>query len=78
MTALEYPSQDAEARRLYELRQKALHDEVSMLEGARTEGEFAGKLEVARNMLDKGMNIVTIVELTGLSAELLETLRKTH
>ncbi|MDF2724501.1 MAG: hypothetical protein K0Q59_4176, partial [Paenibacillus sp.] len=35
MTALEYLSQDAEARRLYEMRQKALHDEASMLEGAR-------------------------------------------
>lgn len=38
MTALEYLSQDTEARRLYEMRQKALHDEASMLEGAREEG----------------------------------------
>ncbi|GAA3401171.1 hypothetical protein ACFFNY_14665 [Paenibacillus hodogayensis] len=74
MTALEYLSQDAEARRLYEMRQKALHDEASMLEGARTEGKF----EVAQNMLAKGMDIATVAELTGLSAEQLAQLRRTH
>lgn len=74
MTALEYLSQDAEARRLYEMRQKALHDEASMLEGAREEG----KLEVARNMLAKGIDITTIADLTGLSAAQLDTLGKTH
>lgn len=51
MTALEHLSQDTEARRMYEMRQKALHDEASMLEGARAEGESIGrskeKLEVA-------------------------------
>lgn len=82
MTALEYLSQDAEARRLYEIRQKALHDEASMLEGARAEGEslgsFKGKLEVAKNMLTKGMDMATIAELTGLSTEQLETLSRTH
>lgn len=79
MTALEYLSQDAEARRMYEMRQKALHDEASMLEGARAEGESIGrskeKLEVAQNMLDKGMDIAIIAELTGLSAEQLNSLR---
>jgi len=78
MTALEYLSQDAEARRLYEMRQKALHDEASMLEGARTEGELAGKLEVALNMLAKGMDTATITELTGFSAEQLGKLGRTH
>ncbi len=82
MTALEFLSQDAEARRQYEMRQKALHDEASMLEGARTEGrtegEFAGKLKVAQNMLAKGMDITTIAELTGLSAEQLDKLSRTH
>lgn len=38
MTVLEFLSQDKEARRLYEMRQKALHDEASMLAGARKEG----------------------------------------
>ncbi|GBF76791.1 hypothetical protein PA598K_05283 [Paenibacillus sp. 598K] len=82
MTALEYLSQDAEARRMYEMRQKALHDEASMLEGARAEGESIGrskeKLEVAQNMLDKDMDIKTIAELTGLSAEQVGKLKRTH
>lgn len=34
MDTLEFLSQDAEARRLYEDRQKFLHDEASMIEGA--------------------------------------------
>lgn len=82
MTALEYLSQDAEARRMYEMRQKALHDEASMLEGARAEGEsfgnLKGKLEVAENMLSKGMDLAIVAELTGLSTEQLEQLRRTH
>ncbi|WP_270169817.1 Rpn family recombination-promoting nuclease/putative transposase [Paenibacillus sp. SYP-B4298] len=82
MTALEYLSQDAEARRMYEIRQKALHDEASMLEGARAEGESIGrskeKLEVAKNMLDKGMDVTTIAELTGLPTEQLSKLKRTH
>ncbi|CAH1200674.1 hypothetical protein PAECIP111893_01528 [Paenibacillus plantiphilus] len=68
MTALEYLSQDAEAGRMYEMRQKALHDEASMLEGAKEEGKF----EVARNMRGKGMDIATISELTGISSVDLE------
>lgn len=82
MTALEYLSQDAEARRMYEMRQKALHDEASMLEGARAEGESVGrtkeKLEVAQNMINKGMDFTTIAELTGLSLEQLSKLKQTH
>jgi len=82
MTAFEYLSQDAEARRVYEMRQKALHDEASMLEGAREEGEslgkFKGKLEVAKNMLTKGMDIPAVAERTGLSTEQLEQLKRTH
>lgn len=35
MTTLEFLSQDAEARRLYDDRQKFLFDEASMMEGAR-------------------------------------------
>lgn len=34
MDTLEFPSQDREARRLYEERQKFLHDEASALEWA--------------------------------------------
>nr|WP_274528418.1 hypothetical protein [Paenibacillus piscarius] len=78
MTVLEYLSQDAEARRIYEMRQKVLHDEASMLEGARAEGESVGLTKVALNMINKGMDFTTIAELTGLSIEQLSKLKQTH
>jgi predicted transposase/invertase (TIGR01784 family) len=78
MTVLEFLSQDAEARRLYEMRQKALHDEASLVEGAREEGEQKGKLEVAANMLSKGMDINLVTELTGIPMEDLKKLNQTH
>lgn len=62
MHTLEFLSQDEETRRLYEMRQKALHDEASMIEGAKAEG----KVEVAKKLLDKGMDISFVVEVTGL------------
>ncbi|MHA6483305.1 Rpn family recombination-promoting nuclease/putative transposase [Paenibacillus sp. strain BS8-2] len=69
MTVLEFLSQDVEARRLYEMRQKALHDEASLMEGAREEGERKGKLKVASNMLAKGMDLESVSELTGIPIE---------
>lgn len=78
MTVLEFLSQDEEARRLYEMRQKALHDEASSMEGAREEGERRGKLEVAGKMLTKGMNLAVVSELTGISIEELKALTQSH
>lgn len=83
MNTLEFLSQDAEARRLYEMRQKALHDEVSMIEGAREEGEAKGReegrykkaIEVARKMLAKGKDMDEIVEFSGLTIEEVERLK---
>ncbi|MDD9265786.1 Rpn family recombination-promoting nuclease/putative transposase [Paenibacillus sp. GCM10023248] len=69
MTVLEFLSQDEDARRIYELRQKALHDEASLREGAREEGERKGKLDVAIKMIAKGMDLASISELTGISIE---------
>ncbi|SCW50594.1 conserved hypothetical protein (putative transposase or invertase) [Paenibacillus tianmuensis] len=71
MTTLEFLSQDAEARRLYEARQKYLHDEASMIEGAKTEG----KIEVAKNMLSMGLDIQLIVKATGLTEEEIHALK---
>jgi predicted transposase/invertase (TIGR01784 family) len=50
MDTLEFLSQDAEARRLYEDRQKFLHDEASMIEGALAEGEARVQQQKARVM----------------------------
>lgn len=69
MDTLQYLSQDSEARRLYEARQKYLHDEALMLEGAKQ----AGIKEVAKNMLELNLDIATIAKATGLSEkEILE------
>lgn len=74
MTALEYLSQDTEARRLYEMRQKALHDEASMLEGAREEG----KLELAKSLLHMGVDMPTLAKATGLTIKELIKLKESQ
>lgn len=82
MTVLKFLSQDAEFRRLYEMRQKALHDEASSIEGAREEGEkqgeLKGKLEVATKMLEKGIDMVSISELTGHPIDELKKINQAH
>ncbi|MDK8193069.1 hypothetical protein QP794_23550 [Paenibacillus sp. UMB7766-LJ446] len=65
LNTLQFLSQDSEAHRLYEARQKYLHDEASMLEGARK----AGITEVAKNMLDLNLDIPTIANATGLTEQ---------
>ncbi len=84
MDTLQYLSQDSEARRLYEARQKYLHDEASMLEGARQAGMRAGMQEgikegtreVAKNMLSLGLDPATIAQTTGLSEQEILALKK--
>lgn len=71
MDTLEFLSQNEEARRQYEARQKFLHDEASMIEGARNEG----KVEVARKLLALGINIPVIVEASGLSEDEVRALK---
>ncbi|SCW50914.1 conserved hypothetical protein (putative transposase or invertase) [Paenibacillus tianmuensis] len=70
MDTLEFLSQNEEARRLYEMRQKALHDEASMIDGAKEEGKQERKrekeIEVAKNLLEMGMDVVKIAKATGL------------
>jgi predicted transposase/invertase (TIGR01784 family) len=85
MTVLEFLSQDEEARRLYEMRQKALHDEASSLAGAKEEGIKEGikigtekgkeegrreeKVNTVRAMLQNGIDINVICEVTKLTKE---------
>lgn len=76
MDTLQYLSQDSEARRLYEARQKYLHDEASMLEGAKQAGMKEGIKEVARNMLVLNLEITTIAKATGLSEQEILELKK--
>lgn len=72
MDTLQYLSQDSDARRLYEARQKYLHDEASMLESA----EMEGVKKVAKNMLEMNMDITTIVKATGLTEQEIKDLSK--
>ncbi len=81
MRALDLIEQDEQARRIYELREKARYDYTSAmdarLEQGKAEGKLEGKtegkmertIEIARNMLLLKMNIDVIQKTTGLSSE---------
>ena len=73
---LEFPSQDKEARRLYEMREKALRDELNMIQGAKEEGERQKALEVAKGMLSDGMSVEIIAKYTKLSIAEIEQLKR--
>ncbi|QQZ62779.1 PD-(D/E)XK nuclease family transposase [Paenibacillus sonchi] len=75
MDTLQYLSQDSDARRLYEARQKYLHDEASMIEGAKSAGIIEGKLQVARNLLAMGMDYAAVAKATGLSEDEIRSIK---
>jgi len=66
---LEYLSSNEEMIRLYELREKAIHDEITRMNGAREEGRKEGKLEDAKEMLKEGISIERIAKITKLPVE---------
>ena len=78
MEKLEEVSQDEKLRRIAELKEKARRDEISGLNGARREGikegERKNKLEVAKKMKAKNIDINTIIEVTELTKEEIEKL----
>jgi len=67
MDTLEFLSQDAEVRQLYEARQRYLHDEASIREGAFAEGEYTKAIKIASKMLKMGVDLSVIIEASGLS-----------
>ena len=84
---LEKLAMNPEDRELYELRLKAIRDEMNirysgyidgMAEG-RAEGKVEGKnernIEIAKNLLARQMDIKDIAEVTGLSIEEIEKLK---
>jgi hypothetical protein len=77
MDALEFLGQDREARRLYEERQKYLHDEASMIEWATEKGRAEEKKIIARNMLSMGLEISIIAKASGLSEADVKSLKST-
>jgi len=55
---LEYLGTNAEIRRYYELREKAIHDEITRITGARNEGKAEGShTEGTINMKSKNLHI---------------------
>ena len=77
---LEKLEMSPEDRELYELRLKAIRDEINIRESGfidgKTAGEFQKSLEIAQNMLKENMPIEVISKLTGLSQEEVEKLKK--
>ena len=76
---LEYLSGDAETRRLAELREKAIRDELAAIAKARREGKEEGiqkgKIEIVKRMLAKKIDIKSIIEVTGLDEEEIKKLQ---
>ncbi len=77
ITVLDMLSRDPETVRLAELRMKQILDEKSMIEGAKAEGiklgeekgKIEGKIEVAKNAINNGLDIHVVMAITGLSEE---------
>ncbi|MGG1619682.1 hypothetical protein ACIFQM_22780 [Paenibacillus sp. NRS-1782] len=71
MDTLQFLSQDSEARRLYEARQKYLHDEASMLDRAESVGITIGRLitkrSATKNLIKMGFELPTIARITELT-----------
>lgn len=83
----EYLTGEEAERRLAFLREKAIRDEINNLNGSRQEGieigmkkgqelgKKAEKIEIAKKMIKKGMDIKVISELTNLSEEEIEKIK---
>ena len=76
---LEKLAMNPEDRELYELRLKAIRDEMNIrysgyIDGM-AEGEAKGKTEIAKNMLKENIDIELISKVTGLSQEEIEKLK---
>ena len=69
MNELEKISEDKELKRVAELREKAIRDEQNGLRHAKEDGKIEGKMEVARKMIEKNIDIDTICEMTELTKE---------
>jgi predicted transposase/invertase (TIGR01784 family) len=76
LNLLEEHAWSGEEREAYLKAKMLVLDDQSALLTAKEEGKLEEKLEIAHKMLSKNTDIVTIVELTGLSIEKIETLKR--
>ena len=69
-------SQDEKIRKLAELREKTIMDEKEAFDAGKEDGiqqgELQTKINIARNMKNKKIDINIIVEVTGLTKEEIE------
>ena len=69
MTCEEILMKNEQDRRLYELREKAIAEEITLIHGAKAEGEAQGIEKVAKNLLSMGVDIKQIQLATNLAEE---------
>ena len=67
LTAEEIFLKQDQERYLYEMREKALWDEVSQLSGAREKKKKKKAVEIAARLLQRGLTVEEIAEMTGLT-----------
>ena len=76
---LERLAMNPEEKEMYDLRMKAIRDEMNIRESGYidglAEGEKSKSIEIAKNMLKKQMKVQDIIDITGLSSEEIETLK---
>ena len=67
-------NQDANARALFEAREKQRRDNMARERKARQEGEYTKAIEIARKMLDRKRPLDEIIDFTGLTKKEVEGL----
>jgi predicted transposase/invertase (TIGR01784 family) len=77
---LEHLGSLEEVRRYYVLREKALHDEITRINGAKAEGREEGrienKFETAKNFLLMGIDVESVAKGTDLPIDKIRELQK--
>lgn len=62
-------SNNEEEKAFYEMRENSLRDKISALANTEEKGEKKKAIEIARNMIKKGLDIEMVIEFTGLAKE---------
>lgn len=65
-------SEDERMQRIVDLREKAIMDEKAIYRKGTKDGAKEKEIQIAKNMLKKGINILDIIEITGLTREEVE------
>ena len=67
-------NEDEKMQRIIELREKAIRDEHAIYTKGIDDGAKEREIQIAKNMLKKGMNVSDIIEVTDLTKEEIEKL----